>query len=73
MYDETALEKYFGLMKTHPKEFENSGTLHIVKEEKIIREYIRQTGKKIGILFDFIFVVWLEKKNKIKYFVCYAS
>lgn len=52
MRDKTELSKYFKLMKEYPKEFINSGSLHIVTDKSIIREYIRNTGKRIGVMFE---------------------
>lgn len=52
MSDKPELSKYFKLMKEHPKKFENSGSLYIVTDKNIIREYIKKTGKRIGVLYE---------------------
>ncbi len=52
MGDKIELAKYFKLMKEYPQEFVNTGSLHIVTDKKVIREYVRNTGNRIGVLYE---------------------
>lgn len=52
MRDKEELAKYFKLMEAYPQEFVNSGTLHIVTDKRIIRDFVRRTGNRIGVLYE---------------------
>ena len=45
-------EKYIKLMKERPELFCSSKMIEIVTDEKVVRDYEQETGKKIGVLYD---------------------
>lgn len=47
---ENMREDYRALMKTRPELFKD-GLIHIVTDEKIIREFEEETGRTIGIIY----------------------
>ena len=63
-------DRYLKLMKERPALFTQSDVLHIITDEKIVQDFIEQSGKKIGVIYEspyslFIVDLVLDKAGNI--------
>lgn len=64
------LDRYFSLMEQRPQLFADSEIMPIVKDREIIEEYIEETGKRIGVIYQSQYNAWIvdlicDKNNNL--------
>jgi len=45
-------KRYMELVRDRPDSFRDTGSIHIVLDEDIVKQYQRDTGKKIGVVYE---------------------
>lgn len=53
------LDKYFALMKQRPQLFADSAILPIEKDRTVIEQFVADTGKTVGVIYQSKFNCWI--------------